>query len=38
MIDYLVAEHWLTPEEAYVLCSLAGDLSRANFGRAMRNR
>jgi len=26
MIDYLVAEHGLTPEEAYVLCSLAGDL------------
>lgn len=26
MIDYLTAEHGLTPEEAYVLCSLAGDL------------
>lgn len=26
MIDYLVDEHGLTPEEAYVLCSLAGDL------------
>ena len=26
MIAYLVAEHGLTPEEAYVLCSLAGDL------------
>lgn len=26
MIDYLVAEHGLTREEAYVLCSLAGDL------------
>ena len=26
MIDYLVAEHGLTPEEAYILCSLAGDL------------
>ncbi len=26
MIDYLVAERGLTPEEAYVLCSLAGDL------------
>lgn len=26
MIDYLVAEHDLTPEEAYVLCSLVGDL------------
>lgn len=29
MIDYLVAEHGLTPEEAYVLCSLAGDLKIA---------
>ncbi len=26
MIDYLVAEHGLTRMEAYVLCSLAGDL------------
>jgi len=26
MIDYLVDEHGLTPEDAYVLCSLAGDL------------
>ena len=26
MIDYLVAEHGLSAEEAYVLCSLAGDL------------
>jgi len=26
MIDYLVQEHGLTPEDAYVLCSLAGDL------------
>ena len=26
MVDYLVAEHGLRPEEAYVLCSLAGDL------------
>jgi acetamidase/formamidase len=26
MIDYLVEERGLTPEEAYVLCSLAGDL------------
>ncbi len=26
MVAYLVAEHGLTPEEAYVLCSLAGDL------------
>ncbi len=26
MIDYLVAEHGLTAEEAYILCSLAGDL------------
>jgi acetamidase/formamidase len=26
MIDYLVIEHGLTPEEAYVLSSLAGDL------------
>ncbi len=26
MIDYLVAEHGLTRNEAYVLCSLAGDL------------
>ena len=26
MIAYLVAEHGLTPEAAYVLCSLAGDL------------
>ncbi len=26
MIDYLVAEHGLTPEEAYVLSSLAADL------------
>ena len=25
-IDYLLAEHGLTPEEAYVLCSLAGNL------------
>ena len=29
MIDYLVAAHGLTPEEAYVLCSLAGDLKIA---------
>ncbi len=29
MIDYLVAEHGLTPEEAYMLCSLAGDLKIA---------
>lgn len=26
MIEYLVAEHGLTPNEAYVLCSLVGDL------------
>jgi len=26
MIDYLVEEHGLSPEDAYVLCSLAGDL------------
>ena len=26
MIDYLVAEHGLSPEDAYILCSLAGDL------------
>ncbi len=26
MVDYLVAEHHLTPMEAYGLCSLAGDL------------
>lgn len=26
MIDYLVAEHGLNPAEAYMLCSLAGDL------------
>ena len=26
MIAWLVAEHGLTREEAYVLCSLAGDL------------
>lgn len=26
MIDYLIAEHGLAPEEAYILCSLAGDL------------
>ena len=26
MIDYLTAEHGLSREEAYVLCSLAGDL------------
>lgn len=26
MIDYLTAEHGLTPEEAYILCSIAGDL------------
>lgn len=26
MIDYLVAEHGLSREDAYVLCSLAGDL------------
>ena len=26
MIEYLVAEHGLTTEEAYVLCSLAGDM------------
>lgn len=26
MIDYLVAEHGLSPEDAYMLCSLAGDL------------
>jgi acetamidase/formamidase len=26
MIDYLTAEHGLSAEEAYVLCSLAGDL------------
>jgi acetamidase/formamidase len=26
MIDYLEAEHGLTRTEAYVLCSLAGDL------------
>ena len=29
MIDYLVAEHGLTREEAYVLCSLAGELQIA---------
>ena len=29
MIDYLVAEHGLTAEEAYMLCSLAGDLKIA---------
>lgn len=26
MVDYLVAEHNLTPNDAYMLCSLAGDL------------
>ena len=26
MIDYLEAEHGLTRQEAYMLCSLAGDL------------
>jgi len=26
MIDYLTAEHGLTDEEAYILCSIAGDL------------
>ena len=26
MIDYLTDEHGLTPEEAYILCSVAGDL------------
>lgn len=26
MIDYLVAEHGLSPEDAYMLCSFAGDL------------
>lgn len=29
MIDYLVAEHGLEPNEAYTLCSLAGDLKIA---------
>lgn len=29
MVDYLVAEHDLTPSEAYALCSLAGDLKIA---------
>jgi acetamidase/formamidase len=29
MIDYLVAEHSLTREDAYVLCSLAADLEIA---------
>jgi acetamidase/formamidase len=29
MIDYLVQEHGLTEEEAYMLCSLAGDLEIA---------
>ena len=29
MIDYLVQEHGLTPTEAYVLCSLAGELQIA---------
>ena len=29
MIDYLVAEHDLTAQEAYMLCSLAGDLKIA---------
>ena len=29
MIDYLVSEHGLTRNEAYVLCSLAGDLKIA---------
>jgi acetamidase/formamidase len=26
MIDWLGQEHGLSPEEAYVLCSVAGDL------------
>jgi acetamidase/formamidase len=29
MVDYLVQEHSLTRNEAYVLCSLAGDLKIA---------
>ena len=29
MIDYLEAEHGLTRQEAYALCSLAGDLKIA---------
>ena len=29
MVDYLVAAHKLTPGEAYMLCSLAGDLKIA---------
>ena len=29
MVEYLVAEKDLTPEEAYMLCSLAGDLKIA---------
>jgi len=29
MIDYLKAEHGLTTDEAYALCSLAGDLKIA---------
>ena len=29
MIEYLVAEHGLTEQEAYVLSSLAGDLKIA---------
>ena len=29
MIDYLVSEHGMTPEDAYMLCSLAGDLKIA---------
>jgi acetamidase/formamidase len=27
MIDYLAAEHGLSPENAYMLCSVAADLS-----------
>ena len=29
MVDYLVSDHELTPGEAYMLCSLAGDLKIA---------
>ena len=29
MVDYLVSVHELTPGEAYMLCSLAGDLKIA---------
>ena len=38
MIDYLTAEHGLTAEEAYVLCSVAGDLKRYLEGRPIAAR